>query len=754
MVVGALEHALYERGGKLSGREIAFLCPWHDENDASCRWNIEKKLFYCHGCGVGGGENKLREKLGLETVDDGRKPPPGWPSGIPNYMKGAPVVTYDYKSLDGSEILGYVARSDPTSGKMILPFFKRDGGRWKAGAAEKPRPIYNQQRLAKHTDQRVYIVEGEKCVDMLSRERLLAVTNPGGSKAWMTVDWSILRGREIVIWPDNDEPGIKFAFSVANELSRHDTKAKIINPKELDLKSGGDVVDWLSKNGRNRESVLELPTLTVNQFKNKLKKHKRTSGVPPSITGLHELTDLGNAERMLDRHGKNLRFASGLGWMCWEENKWVRDPDALLAREYAAQTARAIREESTLCRSAEQFQEVAKHATKSEHSSRIRAMVDLLAPKVRANPAAFDAEDWIINTHSGILDVRTGEIHAHSRESMCSMITNVAFEQGADAPRWKRFLEEVIPDTETREYLQRLFGSCLTGIAKDRNLSLFVGTGHNGKGVMIETIAWVLGEYAHAVTQRFIARRSTDPVPPHELAQLPGKRFVYGAELKPDITMDVEMIKSLTGGDTIQACHKYQAPFSFKPKCKIVVSANHRPPIKDQTASIWDRLRIVKFPNQFERGKNRDNTLPEKLKQEGPGILNWMVEGALSWQEKGLGSAIAIELETEDERQEQDPLNDFFRDVVMLQEGASVGVIDVYEAYKDWADKEGYKRPWTKSKLSRTLKERPGVTQKRTASKRMWSGIAMRDERGLPRVQDMPSQEGLGFDQEQPDTEY
>jgi putative DNA primase/helicase len=320
-------------------------------------------------------------------------------------------------------------------------------------------------------------------------------------------------------------------------------------------------------------------------------------------------------------------------------------------------------------------------------------------------------------------------------------ITNVGFDPKAEAPRWLRFLEEVLPDPEVRQYIQRLLGSCLTGVAEDRSLTLLVGTGHNGKGAMIEAIAYIMGDYSHAVSQRFVARRYSDPVPPHELAMLPGRRFVYGAELKKEMPMDVEMIKSLTGGDTMQACHKYQSPFNFKPKCKIVVSANHRPPIQDQTASIWDRLRIVKFPNQFERGQNRDNQLPSKLRYEGSGILNWMLAGAMEWQQHGLGSAVMIDLETEDERRSQDPLDDFFTDVAVILKEGKVSVGDLYSAYQDWADKEGFKRPWTKSKFSRMLQDRPGIEQKRTASKRMWLGIALRDERGNPRKQDMPSQQ-------------
>lgn len=359
-------------------------------------------------------------------------------------------------------------------------------------------------------------------------------------------------------------------------------------------------------------------------------------------------------------------------------------------------------------------------------------MVELLAPMVEVPAEAFDADDWLLDTPTGVLDVRTGELLPHDRKHMCTMLTGAGYDPAAEAPRWQRFLGEVLPDPEVRQLLQRWAGSCLTGVAKDRVLMLATGTGHNGKGVLIETLAHVLGDYAHAVSQRFVARRSNDPIPPHELALLRGKRLVFGAELKPDVPMDVELLKGLTGGDTIQACHKYQTPFSFRPKCKIFVSSNHRPPIHDQTASIWDRLRIIRFPNEFKRGVNRDERLLETLKGEGSGILRWMLEGALAWQRDGLGSALSIDLETDDERRAQDPLDDFFREVAVLHEEGRVTNADLYEAYKRWAEEEGIKKPWSRQGLGRALAQRPGIKQKRTAMDRIWVGLALRDGRSGP----------------------
>jgi putative DNA primase/helicase len=295
-----------------------------------------------------------------------------------------------------------------------------------------------------------------------------------------------------------------------------------------------------------------------------------------------------------------------------------------------------------------------------------------------------------------------------------------------------------------RELMQRWAGSCLTGIARDRIVLLMTGSGHNGKGVLAETLAHVLGTYSHAVSQRFFQRRAGEQIPPHELAQLPGKRLIFGAELKPSLQFDVELVKGLTGGDTLLACHKYQAPFTFSPQCKPIVSANHRPKIEDQTASIWDRLRIIDFPNSFERGKNRDPELKNKLAEVASGILKWMVDGCAAWKRDGIGSALTVDLATDDERRAQDPLEPFFDGPAMCDPDARIESKELYDAFFNWTESEHWKKPWSRTRFGRALTER-GFRQWRNGKSRGWIGIALRGDDGLARPTDRYNQQPIDF---------
>jgi putative DNA primase/helicase len=98
----------------------------------------------------------------------------------------------------------------------------RENGRltWRWKAVPEPRPLYGLDRLAKRPDASVAICEGEKSADAAARifPNSVCITSPGGSQAASKADWSPLEGRRVLVWPDADEPGAKYAATVAGNL--------------------------------------------------------------------------------------------------------------------------------------------------------------------------------------------------------------------------------------------------------------------------------------------------------------------------------------------------------------------------------------------------------------------------------------------------------------------------------------------------------------------------------------------------------
>lgn len=133
--------------------------------------------------------------------------PPDDAPPLPPSRHGDPTAVYAYRTIDGA-LVGYVARYDNADGKEFTPYRWADG-KWQRKALPRPRPLYGLPHLADGPERPVLVVEGEKCVDALSpiMRRFAVVSWSGGAQAVHFADWSPLKGRNVTLWPDNDEPG-------------------------------------------------------------------------------------------------------------------------------------------------------------------------------------------------------------------------------------------------------------------------------------------------------------------------------------------------------------------------------------------------------------------------------------------------------------------------------------------------------------------------------------------------------------------
>ena len=157
------------------------------------------------------------------------------------------IYSWEYKTSAG-EVLGIVGRYQIEGGKKdVVPFFKRRGADWLPGIDADPRPLFGLDRLAVHDKSKaVFIVEGEPCTTAMQSIGLCSVTTLGGSQAPQKTDFSPLTGFSVVyILPDNDQPGEKYAATIADILANLEQPPKIKTVRLPGLDEGGDVVDWL-----------------------------------------------------------------------------------------------------------------------------------------------------------------------------------------------------------------------------------------------------------------------------------------------------------------------------------------------------------------------------------------------------------------------------------------------------------------------------------------------------------------------------
>ena len=160
---------------------------------------------------------------------------------------GERSATWTYHDADGKPV-GAAVRWDKVDGKDFRPLALTPDG-WIIGAMPEPRPLYQLNDVLRSDPSAVvFVVEGEKAADAMHSLSLLVTTSSGGSNAASKTDWTPLAGRSVVIIPDNDEPGRKYAQQVAGIVTKLDPPAsvRLINLADdwPELPEAGDIADW------------------------------------------------------------------------------------------------------------------------------------------------------------------------------------------------------------------------------------------------------------------------------------------------------------------------------------------------------------------------------------------------------------------------------------------------------------------------------------------------------------------------------
>ena len=467
-----------------------------------------------------------------------------------------------------------------------------------------------------------------------------------------------------------------------------------------------EIVDELERNGRNGRVDI----------------HENGRGTPQPAGG-YNLTDLGNARRLVHRHGRNLRYCwLWRKWLVWDGKRWVKDDTGEVYR-LAKETVSSIYQEAAAAPNDEARKELGKHATRSEAGARIKEMVDLARSDVPVMPDELDASPDLLNTESGTIDLRTGELREHRREDLITKIAPTTYRPDAAAPTWEAFLERVLPGEELRAFVQRAVGYSATGDTSEQCMFINHGGGANGKSTFQEAIAAALGDYAmRAPTEMLLAKRS-DGVP-NDVARLKGARFVSASETEEGRRLAESRIKDLTGQDTITARFMKAEWFDFAPTHKLWLSTNHKPEIRGTDAAIWRRIRLVPWAVTIPPAE-QDKKLPIAFRHELAGILAWVVHGCLEWRREGLQAPDEVRKATGEYRVEMDVLAGFLVECCELDTGHWEYAKDLYECYKRWCDENG-ERPEPQRKFGGRLGER-GFQRDRGGSRGagIWRGVRL-----------------------------
>ena len=429
-----------------------------------------------------------------------------------------------------------------------------------------------------------------------------------------------------------------------------------------------------------------------------------------------DFSDAGNAEAFTQKYRDTLLFSDALGWLVWNGQRWERSDHKALTlatelsgemladaqKEYRAALvgmaeAKAAEAEGTskpedmerATNRAASAKAYLTHAKQTRSAGRLKSMLELSKPAFVVKADTLDANPADLNTPAGIVDLNTGELRPHDRAARCSQITTTSpGEQGAQM--WDTFLDTITQgDSSLRGFLQLVAGMALHGKVYHEGLILAHGAGRNGKSTFFNALAAILGDYAGSIDiDTFTTDRQNRGA---ALATLRGKRLVIAGELEEGRRLSVATVKKVCSTDRITAEEKYRMPETFTRSHTLCLFTNHLPRVGSTDPGTWRRLIVVPFRATIPTQGSRSNYGDILVKEAGPFVLAWAIEGAVNFARNGyqLQTPDVVEEVTEQYRGQEDWVGNFIAECCTTAADARTGAAELYQAYRAWAERSG-----------------------------------------------------------------
>lgn len=439
----------------------------------------------------------------------------------------------------------------------------------------------------------------------------------------------------------------------------------------------------------------------------------------PEDGGRLPLTDDGNARRFVRRWGTDFLWTAQKGWVHWEGRRWQRD-DLLLHQDRALETARHILSEAEEIEEPDEQRACITWARSSQMSARVNSTIQLARSYLARGFEDFDRDDWLLNVHNGVVDLRTGALLAHDRRYLITRVVDTSYDPSAQAPQWRDFTELIFPDETLRWYVQKAVGYSLTGVTDEKALFLCHGPANAGKSVFLEALRrTVFGEYAMTAPKSVIMTEVNEHKT--ELAGLAGARFVtLGEEVDKRDRLRTSVLKALTGGDEMTARFMRQDFFTFVPKLKFWIGTNYKPGLTDFGDAMRTRLKLVPFVHVMDADHRRDREeVLTDFDSEASGILNWALEGLYGWRLEQLVTPLVMEESVEEWFDEEDMFAHYVEERLVLG-GGWTPVNDVFQDYTLWMAMRGEGRLLVTQRVFAREMRMHGVEAHKLQNKRGW----------------------------------
>lgn len=326
----------------------------------------------------------------------------------------------------------------------------------------------------------------------------------------------------------------------------------------------------------------------------------------------------------------------------------------------------------------------------------VSSILDHIKTKQFKSEFLFNPESNTINCLNG--EIRVSEtgvtLEPHMRENYRTSQIPVAYAPDAECPQFSRFLNDIFREDEDSEQkktsLLEMMGYSLTSTAILQKAMILVGSGANGKSVLLSVLEALCGRKNCAAVQ------PRDFENTFKIAHLHGKLANIVTEFQEGSSIAEDVFKAIISGDPLSCSHKYSKEFEFNPYCTLWFSTNHLPHIRDFSDAVFRRAIIIQFNEKFE-GRSADPFLVKKLIKELPGILNLCLVAYQALVERGgeFTEAPSSKRTKAEWRVNSDQLMQFIEDKIdyitpeETPDQYFMSGSDLYDLYKQWYEESG-----------------------------------------------------------------
>ncbi len=440
------------------------------------------------------------------------------------------------------------------------------------------------------------------------------------------------------------------------------------------------------------EALLEANTQRAHPPLDEVELKRIFDSVMKYPPGKRKLTDAGNAERLIDNYGADIRYVAKMGhWIIWNGKYWQPDRTALIYSR-ALKTARKIYDEAMKTgEDLEGRKALLNHAMRSESRMKLAAMVEVAKSQqeIVIDPKALDADLHKLNVQNGTLNLATRRLEPQQQEDFITRALDIVYDRKAKCPEWENWLTWAFAgDKDLIHYMQQIIGRTLFGGNPEKELFFSYGATDTGKTTLMTLLEKIGGPYVKRFNIELLlhqprSRSANDATP--ELAKLFGAHFAIGSEMPNGRKLDDAIVKDLSGRDTMTSRGLYQSPFEYTPQFIMWLYGNYRPAIDAEDEALWNRMKVIPFRSIIPANKKDPNLVNDKFMPELAGILNWAFEGAIEAYNTLLPVPAAVMGEKEDYRTDMDYVKQFAESGLLeVAPGGAEKLTDIYRRFESY----------------------------------------------------------------------